>query len=194
MRCVPRSATFVKFARLNLALAQCDCAQRVCNRRLILQQTHVFGCNAHMCRFAITQMQLWPEQKQRLADVIAVFRDLMQQIAAQDLPLLPQPVSSSSAPGSASSSSTNTASNSIAELQNHSRLQQNMQLWAGVKRLQRKVRCDDVKMITAPRMQSNPAVAADPCTQIWACTQSICVMCMPITHISYMVLHVAHVM
>jgi hypothetical protein len=55
----------------------------------------------------------------------------MQRIGAQEVPLLPQNTSSRGGGGGSSSS--------FPALQSISRLQQNVELWSGVSRLQRKV-------------------------------------------------------
>ncbi|WIA14107.1 hypothetical protein OEZ85_002653 [Tetradesmus obliquus] len=97
-------------------------------------------------RFATQQIQFSQQQKERLAAIHAVYQEFMQRLGAQEVPQLnlgadnPQQHGST---GSSSSSSngadgSSSGSSSIPGLQSLSRLQQNLQLWAGVNRLQRK--------------------------------------------------------
>jgi hypothetical protein len=89
-------------------------------------------------------MKLSQQQMQRLADTHAVYLEFMQRIGSQEVPLLLQQHDSSQENGSAGSSSngssgSSSSSSTIAALQSLSGLQQNMQLWAQVNQLQRKV-------------------------------------------------------
>ncbi|WIA34272.1 hypothetical protein OEZ86_012615 [Tetradesmus obliquus] len=96
-------------------------------------------------RHAIKQMQLSEQQRHRLADVIAVFSELMRAVATQEAHLVkPEPSSSS---GSSSGSDRDPgcndgadvrSSSSIPAVQSRSKLQRATQLWAGAQLVQRK--------------------------------------------------------
>ncbi|WIA34273.1 hypothetical protein OEZ86_012616 [Tetradesmus obliquus] len=89
-------------------------------------------------------VQFSQQQKERLAAIHAVYQEFMQRLGAQEVPQLNLGADNQQQHGSTGSSSSNGAdgsssgSSSIPGLQSLSRLQQNLQLWAGVNRLQRK--------------------------------------------------------
>lgn len=88
-------------------------------------------------------MQLSEQQRHQLADIHAVYMDLMAAVAAQEVNLVQRQAGSCGVNGCSSSSSSHMrSSSSIADVQSHSALQRGMQLWAGVRLTQRKVSPD----------------------------------------------------
>jgi hypothetical protein len=134
-------------------------------------------------------MQLSEQQKRHLADVHAVFRELLQAVEAQETSLM-QPQSGngsnggSSGRGRGSSSSSGSvhlsSSSNIAAVQSKSRLQQNIRLLTGVQQAQRKVCAAVVRLgllttllvlrssIVRQVRSTKPTPAVQPGNSLWS--------------------------